>query len=751
MARKRRRGSLRNRARMSARAKAQKMAKRNIKKFGGTASAARANKAAGRARAKARYQSSLRAKMAERGDTAGLVRSDNKMYGNTVPSGSFGISREGRALAAKNRAEAAARRTVPSGSFNISAAGRQQAAANRAAVTARQQEAARQDQRAAESRRLAAENSRRIAAERAAAQREAARVAAAKREAERAAAARREAERRAAAEAKRRAEAEAKRKAEEKRQRMFDSARLDSTAAPATNKLQDNIQKIRETQTNFKNLTDAAAAQDTRVLSRVDNTNVGGLPTSPGFGDRAGRFFSNAYDSVTGGLNFGEAAQAATQQGGLNIGQQAATDKPRSLTSRALGTADLAIGALAGREITDFDRMGNAKILGVDVNPPDVVRDAVTVAGKIRNNELSIGDAFGIASDTMSIVNADNKLKTIGEMNTNDLTRLATKGYDLAKDSAVVQTTGERLGLPTDFKQQFDTAKNEVSDKYLSGVKIGDRDSVYKAISDFNRDIGTNPNLSLVARQAESFRTGEGTTMDKIVAGFQKDAPRIKGLSAAERGLLGAAGNRIISGKQTDIAREAMSGMKIGDSLNARDLTKIAQNVITDTAPGAQTLSAKRASEIKSLISDDKDLTPRSFIEGLTGLKPRKSKGATSLQGGGGSSNLPESTVEDAMDTMDETETETADTTTTETEGEVPTTETDSEISDIQDQMDEATDTDTDTGTDADYTPLTETMDDEDLSKLLAIDPNYTARFQMRRRRRRRGGFRKAFSRRFFS
>jgi len=747
MARKRRRGSLRNRARMSARAKAQKMAKRNIKKFGGTASAAKANKAAGRARAKARYQSSLRAKMAERGDTAGLVRSDNKMYGNTVPSGSFGISREGRALAAKNRAEAAARRTVPSGSFNISAAGRQQAAANRAAVTARQQEAARQDQRAAESRRLAAENSRRIAAERAAAQREAARVAAAKREAERAAAARREAERRAAAEAKRRAEAEAKRKAEEKRQRMFDSARLD---APATNKLQDNIQKIRETQTNFKNLTDAAAAQDTRVLSRVDNTNVGGLPTSPGFGDRAGRFFSNAYDSITGGLNIGAPAQAATQQGGLNIGQQAATNNERSLTSRVLGTADLAIGAVAGREITDFDRMGNLKAFGVDVDPRDVARDAATLVGKIRNNELSINDAISVGRDAMSIVNADNKLKTIGEMNTNDLTRLATKGYDLARDSAVVQTTGERLGLPSDFKQQTDTLRNEIKDR-LSDVKIGDRDSVYKAISDFNRDIGRDPNLSLAARQAESFRTGEGTTMDKIVAGYQKDAPRIQGLSAAERGLLGAAGNRIISGKQTDIAREAMSGMKIGDNINARDLTQIAQNVITDTAPGAQTLSAKRASEIKSLISDDRDLTPRSFIEGLTGLKPGKSKGTTSVQGGGGSSTLPESTVEDAMDTMDETETETADTTTTETEGEVPTTETDSEISDIQDQMDEATDTDTDTGTDADYTPLTETMDDEDLSKLLAIDPNYTARFQMRRRRRRRGGFRKAFSRRFFS
>ena len=73
--------------------------------------------------------------------TSAQVAKDNKKYGNTVPSGSFGISQAGKDKAAINRGIAAAKKTgipsgknLKSGSFGISQAGKKQAAINRASV-----------------------------------------------------------------------------------------------------------------------------------------------------------------------------------------------------------------------------------------------------------------------------------------------------------------------------------------------------------------------------------------------------------------------------------------------------------------------------------------------------------------------------------------------------------------------------------------------------------------------------------------
>ena len=307
-----------------------------------------------------------------------------------------------------------------------------------------------------------------------------------------------------------------------------------------------------------------------------------------------------------------------------------------------------------------------------------------------------------------------------------DLTRLATKGYDVARDSAVVQTAGEKLGLPSDFKQQTDTLRNELKDR-LSSVKIGDRDSTYKAISDFNRDIGTDPNLSLAARQAEAFRSGEGTTMQKIAAGYQPGAAKVKGLSAAERGIVGSIGNRIISGKQTDIAREAMSNMKAGSSLTAGNLTGIAQNVIKNTAPGADTVSAKRARQIKSIVTGGRgrtDITPSSLIRGVNPFRGSNRGGGSipTFTPSGGSGGTPVGQVPQIPAT-----------------GTVP----QFQVPELPVQQ----------GTDAgNLANIQNESYQNTFRNLMAINPNYMARFQMRRRRGgRRGSFKRSFSRRFFS
>ena len=142
---------------------------------------------------------------------------------------------------------------------------------------------------------------------------------------------------------------------------------------------------------------------------------------------------------------------------------------------------------------------------------------------------------------------------------------------------------------------------------------------------------------------AESFRSQKGTTMDKIAEGYDKRSPTIKGLSAAERGIIGSAGNRILSGKATDMAREAMSGMAPGSSLTRGNLATIGTNIMRDTAPGADTVSAKRASEIKSIVeggSRGRDITPGSLIRGVNPFRRSGQGGGFFLQrapqGGGG-------------------------------------------------------------------------------------------------------------------
>ena len=463
------------------------------------------------------------------------------------------------------------------------------------------------------------------------------------------------------------------------------------------------------------------------LANRLRSQMVSGVAPGGGFGANLGNVATKVAGTTAGGLNIASG-------GGVGSGETSTSNTARSLEARTkrpgfdtlAGAVDFGIGAITGKERTDLDRMGKG-LFGKDlVTPRDVVKDAGMVAGKIRNNELSIGDVKSGYRDIKNIVTSKDRLKTIGDMNTKDLTRLATKGYDVARDSAVVQTAGERLGLPSDFKQQTDTLRDAVKDR-LSSVKIGDRDSTYKAISDFNRDIGTDPKLSLAARQAEAFRSGEGTTMQKIAAGFQPGAAKVQGLSAAERGVIGSVGNRIISGKQTDIAREAMSGMKAGSSLTAGNLTGIAQNVIKNTAPGADTVSAKRASQIKSIVSGGRgrtDITPSSLLKGVNPFRGSNRGGGgtpvSSFTPSGGGGGTPVGQVPQIPAT-----------------GEVP----QFQVPELPVQQ----------GTDA--STLSDIQNESyqnTFRNLMAINPNYSARFRMRRRGGRRGSFKRSFSRRFF-
>ena len=276
-------------------------------------------------------------------------------------------------------------------------------------------------------------------------------------------------------------------------------------------------------------------------------------------------------------------------------------------------------------------------------NPGAVVQDAGMIAGELASGDLSIGDirqGIGDYRDVMAGDTLRDKVENFANIPNERKERYLTQGLDLADRSAIVQRIGEQAGLPSDFKAQTKELGGEIG-RRLSTVKAGDRDSTYKAISDFSRDIGTDPKLGLAGRMAESFRTRKGTTMEKIASGYDKNSPTIKGLSAAERGIVGSVGNRIISGKATDMAREAMSGMTPGASLTRGNIATIGTNIMRDTAPGADTVSAKRASQIKSLVtggSRGTDVTPGSLLRGVNPFRRSGQGGSNILSrpGGGG-------------------------------------------------------------------------------------------------------------------
>jgi len=308
-----------------------------------------------------------------------------------------------------------------------------------------------------------------------------------------------------------------------------------------------------------------------------------------------------------GGFGLKDAINISTKVGATN---QAA---------KAMQTGGLNIGGVdnegTGRNI--------ARAIGFTArNPGAVVQDLATLNNQLNTGELTIGDirqGIGDYRDVMAGDTFRDRVENFADIPNERKERYLTKGLELADKSAIVQRIGEQAGLPSDFKAQTKELGSELG-RRLSTVKVGDRDSTYKAVSDFARDIGTDPKLGLAGRMAESFRTRKGTTMEKIAAGYDKNSPTVEGLSAAERGIIGSVGNRIISGKATDMAREAMSGMTPGASLTRGNIASIATNIMRDTAPGADTVSAKRASQIKRLVtggSRGRDVTPGSLIRGI--------------------------------------------------------------------------------------------------------------------------------------
>ena len=282
--------------------------------------------------------------------------------------------------------------------------------------------------------------------------------------------------------------------------------------------------------------------------------------------------------------------------------------------------------------------IATAKDIGQYITNPEFRQDFHTTFGNINPFDKP-DDSFNTA---LQIANTEggfrDKLDAFAKADTEDIKNLATSGIDLGLASNLVQNYGEEYGLNPNFKMQISDARDKLKEE-LGKITIGDRDSTYQVISDFARDIGTDPAYGVIARGAFQAQQGTGTLQDKIIASFDPESEKIEGLNMEQRGLIeGALGNRMVSGKLTDIAMEGYEGDRYsltdGTGFDAESLAQFAQNIAGNFGIEGS-VANEQAKSINEMTQGGTGITIPSIIQAETGLNLQSIINPFGSQGGG--------------------------------------------------------------------------------------------------------------------
>ena len=558
------------------------------------------------------------------------INKDNRMYGNTVPEGSFSISDAGKLQAEKNKAEAAAKRTVPAGSFNISAAGRAQAEANKAAAAAAKKEATRKStfdsSRAlnyakglnlfntanmmAPGGNMASwyntgadptKSFRQVLGDEIS--------------------------------MSQRTKGVGKGTWNPARGMPgYGSIRNVLTGKPFNTKFEGGFE-TGPTEANrrvFNNLGKVAigtalfnqgrtGSLTDQVVSNTPNVNVGGLsigfnsPESTDIGARVGKFFTSVPGKVAN-LFSGE-AKAETTAGGLNIGGGVDSgDAPKSNLGRVL---------TFGKNLVQ--------------QPKAALAYGSDVAKQLFTPSLADGTLTG---------NTDFAGNLPGDKGFDNRDVQIKGAFNNAMNSNFVQQYGENLGLPKNFKAQTKDALAALGENYQGAT--ADRDGIYTGTSETLKNLSSDNRLAPIAKYLNQLGTDNENVTDAdrnkkfsmmgfetpftnemaadAITAFQPNVDKMPGLSFKDRGLIeGSGGNRIISGKLTDIAREAITGnIGTGDSLGIQKGTPLtignmidAGSTIASNLQQDGTLASQRSKEIANLADKAGKITTPSLIKGL--------------------------------------------------------------------------------------------------------------------------------------
>ncbi len=331
-------------------------------------------------------------------------------------------------------------------------------------------------------------------------------------------------------------------------------------------------------------------------------------------GARAGRFFTSLPGKVINAFTGDDDTKVASA-GGLNIGGGVDSgDAPKSNVGRVL---------TFGKNLVQ--------------QPKALAAFGVDVANQLFSPKLADGTLTG---------NMDFAGNLPGDKGFDNRDVQIKSAINNAMDSRFVQQYGENLGLPKNFKAQTKDALAALSENYQGAT--ADRDGIYTGTSETLKNLSSDKRLAPIAKFLNQLGTdnenvtdadrnkkfsmmGFQTPIDNetaadIITAFQPNVEKMPGLSTADRGLIeGGGGNRLISGKLTDIGREALIGDKgSGETLGLTKGSPLtignmidAGSLIASNLKDSDTLASKRSAEIQRLANQAGKITTPSLIKGL--------------------------------------------------------------------------------------------------------------------------------------
>ena len=412
---------------------------------------------------------------------------------------------------------------------------------------------------------------------------------------------------------------------------------------PKDAKLSRSILGIRQYKLNpdqMKNLgmglTDDASKFAAKGFKKYATRAVPFVGAVPGVIDSVNRFKNKDYKGSA--LAFGSAIPGKIGWASLAglIGHDAMKGRDQTQVASS-DTSGLNIGSVDSGETTEGSKTGRT----IGKNISDFGKTAFAYGKDVFNQAFSPSLADGTLTG-----NTDFAGRLPGDKNFSNRDVQIKSAYNNAMNSSLVQQVGENFGLPKNWKTQTQDALSALGENYQGAT--ADRDGIYKGTSEtlknltsdkrlapvakFLNQLGTeNPNVSDADRNKNYSLFGIKTpvtneTVADAITAFQPNVEAMPGLSFKDQGLiLGSGANRIISGKLTDIAREALTGnIGTGESLglstgspltigNMVDASKlIAKNYNTEG-----TLAQQRSAEIGRLADKAGKITTPSLIKGL--------------------------------------------------------------------------------------------------------------------------------------
>ena len=460
-----------------------------------------------------------------------------------------------------------------------------------------------------------------------------------------------------------------------------------------------------------KDYTGAALAAASAIPGPVGLAALGGL----------------AFKDVRAAMNAPQQV-ASTQAGGLNIGGGVDSGEAPSNTARAI-TNKATFGDRLKQSIGAFGTLNQnmSDLSGQSTGPINTAKNLVkslAVGGK----DLSMEDMA--ASTSFAKAFKDKPLDAVANLNPDGSRRVIKTLSTLNKNKDVSEALANYGG--EGFQKGLRDTASLVSDNYdkLSTDAKGNRKVVSDMLmgndprAEFGKRLAfqqkENPQLSMQSKikyaSDPNFKQYTGTDRQ----GNKVFENKIKGINRKEMGIVGSLGNLVLSNQGRDVVTGNLPGTN-----NALDL---ASNIInTGRDPKSSTYKASQG--FLKTIGAGGQPTPGSIIRGINPFRGSDRGGGTTTTtptfqsvGTGGGGGTPVGQVPQIPAT-----------------GTVP----QFQVPELPVQQ----------GTDpSNLANIQNESYQNTFKNLMAINPNYSARFQMRRRRGgRRGSFRRSFSRRFFS